>query len=368
MEYISGTRPLRKRHQSPSRCGSSKNEQIKKCTGRTYGNGFLNHSFQPFWGIAIASLGKTEREFFNSLSNCCNCYGFEMPDVAALPFPLNVNAAFKAIEEKLNAINEACIIISDKKEKAAIATAKVFDTGHTLYYIPVRPLYHLMQDEQQKPLADVLIAVFNYLYNIAGISYFRKSGYLSNIYETMEDWIDNDDEDEQYRVGQKQEMNLLKTAGDSIFSLINKPFKIEHAKYLLEQYEKSTGFNIEMYDVCDSLLQLSIDYPNRSIKQNLNTIFLGGDGEEYIYIEQYVSFFWSSYDELCECLFDMVNNELNEMSEMEEPMSLQIFDEPCQQRRYDFDFETRLFNGINNLTEQLNFYDEKYNEPVQQHL
>jgi len=206
---------------------------------------------------------------------------------------------------------------------------------------------------------------FCYLYKVIGVPYFRNSAYLGNIYETLEDWINNDDEEEDYRDSQKAEMEMLKTAGDNLFTYINVAYNSQQLQELLRQFENSTNFDSEIFNACNEFLQLSIQYPSRSVKQNLNTILFTEAEPEYVYIEQYISFYWSGNDELCECLFDMVNNELNEMGEMEEPMSLQIFDEPHQERVCDFDFETRLFEAINNLTEQLNFYDEKFNEPVQ---
>ncbi|WP_432328191.1 hypothetical protein ACRQ5D_34425 [Mucilaginibacter sp. P25] len=143
------------------------------------GYGFLNHTFSPFTGYHFRSRVQAETEFFRSAANLCALYNMELPDVSGLPFPENMSKAHAMIDKQLdNKKGISCYIMQDKKRMAAIATARAYDTGHSLYYIPVNPLARIGERPELKPLSKLLMGICHYLYKVTKIDYYRDETYL----------------------------------------------------------------------------------------------------------------------------------------------------------------------------------------------
>lgn len=339
----------------------STGKQISQRTPVIDNNGFLNHSFQPFWGINTMGWKQTEREFFNSLSNLCSLYHWPLPDTAGIEFPQNIASAYAGVKELLKKQELDCIIINDKKRKVCLATVKSFDTGYCLYYIPVRPLWLLLKDKEQDKLSEVIIHLFRYLYHIAGVPYYRENTYLYNQYEILTEWIENDADDEDdtaYRQHQAAEMKQLKDAGDEIFPVLKSPFDKSALQKAISAYGKCSNCDKEIIELAKRYLKLYQDFPSRSIHHSLHQSLLHPDESEYIYLEQYLSFYWSGNDDFYDSLMDMINSHLQEMGFQDEPTSLQYFDRPQEKEMHDFHFEQRFFDLIDGLTELLNKYDK----------
>lgn len=360
METTSALRGFRHIHRPPAGRKRGAAKQTSQRTPISNANGFLNHCFRPFWGINIPSWKQAEQEFFNSISNICSLYGWPLPEITGIAFPQNVTGAYHQIKERLIEQKMDCIIFRDNKRKACLATVKGYDTGYTLYYIPVRPLWLLLQNKEQEELSRIILLLFRYLYHIAGVPYYREESYLYNQYETLTDWLENDldgDEEEQYREHQVQQMKLLKDAGDELFPLIAKSFKVTELNQAIKEYEQNKQQDINATKLAEDFLNLYNDYPSRSLHSSMQKQLLHPDQSDYIYLEQYLSFFWSSNDCFYDTLMDMINSELQEMGFQEEPVSIQYFDQPQEKEIHNFEFEQRFFQLADRLSELLNQYD-----------
>jgi len=60
----------------------------------------------------------------------------------------------------------------------------------------------------------------------------------------------------------------------------------------------------------------------------------------------------------------MIDNEFQEIAFMDEPVHITLFDKLPENLITDFDFETRLFNLIDQLSRLLNQYDHEQREPA----
>ncbi|HEU4573460.1 MAG TPA: hypothetical protein VFS36_00545 [Chitinophagaceae bacterium] len=361
METTSAIRRVRHVHRPAAGRKRGTANQTSQRTPVINGNGFLNHCFRPFWGINIPAWKQAEKEFFASVSNLCALYNWPLPDITGIAFPQNVTKAYHQVKERLKELKMDGIIIRDKKRKACLATVKSYDTGYTLYYIPVRPLWLLWQDKEQQALYRMMLLLFRYLHQIADVPYYREESYLYNQYETLTDWLENDldgDEEEKYRQHQVQQMKLLKNAGDELFPLIAKPFKVTELKQAIKEYEQNKQRDINATKLAEDFLKLYNDYPTRSLHSSMQKQLLHPDDSDYVYLEQYLSFFWSSNDCFYDTLMDMINCELQEMGFQEEPVSIQYFDHSQEKEIHDFDFEHRFFQLTDRLSELLNEYDK----------
>ena len=152
-------------------------------------------------------------------------------------------------------------------------------------------------------------------------------------------------------------MKQLKDAGDELFPLLKQPFKSTILKQAIKEYEQNRHYDINAAKLAEDFLNLYNDYPSRSLHSSMQKQLLHPDQSDYIYLEQYLSFFWSSNDCFYDTLMDMINSELQEMGFQEEPVSIQYFDQPQEKEIHNFEFEQRFFQLADRLSELLNQYD-----------
>lgn len=349
-----------------ARCAGNKGKSTAKRTPATHRNGFLNHRFQPIWDGASIGWQQIEREFFSSLSHLCILYKWQMPDVPACPFPQNVWQAYTEMKIKCREINRNCLIVADKTHRATLVVTKQFCTNYTLYYIPVKPLWRLLSNAKDQSLAFAFVQVFKYLHKKSGVAWCEGGNYIMNEYEAISDWITEaeDDDEAEYRDEQLNEIALLKEGCNKIGSLLNlSSFQLGDLQHAIAEYEKSPDWDLETGTFFRDFSSFCRDYPERSITASLDCCPTPDGERDRVYMEQYLSFYWSADDCLTETLYDMVNNELQEYSFQEEPVSIQWFDEPQAIENHDFTYEQRFFELINALTDILNKQDDgKHNE------
>ena len=348
-----------------ARCKGSTAKPAKKRTKGTHRNGFLTHSFQPFLSLPFAHHGQGEREFFKSLENLCKLYKWQAPDTTGLPFPQNVSVVLEKLSSQ-RFDGASCMLLQDKGCPAKLATVKTYNTNFCLYYIPVRPFWQMENEPSKQPYFELTRTLFAYLYQITGVPYFREPGYLDNSYDSLENWIreiddeGNEDEEEMdFRKRQFAEFDVLKTAGDALLADIKKPLDLAIWEKQVRECTTTDKQGRELREVADEFLKLAKDYPKRAIRDTMH-YELYEQGEDYqIYWENYISFYWSGSDTLQEMLYEMVNNEFQEMGYQEEPIAIQWFDTPQEKPCHEFDFETKLFFLLDELTGILNDFDDE---------
>jgi hypothetical protein len=360
METTPVIRGVYKGFRPSARCKSRTAKPAKKRTTGTHRNGFLTHNFKPFYSVACNNFNSAELEFFNSLKNLCAFQGWTVPDVSGLAFPENVSKALEILKDYEKA-GLSILLLQDAERSACLATAKTFDTNYRLYYIPVRPLYYMQGDPQAKDLFELTAVLFGYLYQVCGVPYYTEPGYMDNEYDTLQNWIDEveDEDDREFRLRQKADLALKQSAGEQLLNIIQQPYSLTKFADCLHRFNVGDGDLIgeDFKEVATEIYKLAADYPFRRIKDSMHYEFNEDADSDQIYWENYISFYWSGNDSLNETIYDMVNNELQEMGYQEEPMVFQWFNAPHTEVQYDFDFEARLFALFNRLTELLNDYD-----------
>lgn len=303
------------------------------------------------YALTETNWKKTEGELFYSLSNVCHLYGWDIPEVSGLDYPLNISAAFEQVNKKCIEQNLSCIITKSDKGIISITTVKVYNTGHTLYYIPVKPMWQLLQNKDRPLLSEIWKELFRYLYHINRVAYYREDSYLQRIYEILNEWIsdETENEDEASRKSQQESIDILQTGGDFVLSFLKQDFDVTHLQQLLRLHKESTYYESETEKIITDCLSLYKDYPNRCIMHGLVNTITNHEDDEIIYADQYLSFFWSSNDCLYENFNELINSELMEMTCQQEPVSLQFFNKPQTKEQHNFDFEIRFFDLLENM-------------------
>jgi hypothetical protein len=360
METISAGRRIRQKPQQASRCAGSPTQQSRQRTPGTVANGFLRHRFMPLFeqGNGLPEQQGTEREFLHSLSILTGLYGCEIRDIKDKPYPYNILLACKGVLQQLRASGQqvALSVWQDEKQGVKLATTHRFDTDTTLYYIPVIPLYNLLQDKAQKQTAELLLSVFAYLYHLAGIPYYRDDySALSHHYDCMEEWCreemnGSDDEDNKRYIS---EINKAKHCGDVMQRKIYNRYHLQCFGQRLDRYKPLTVLQCECLRIAKKANALMLEYPDQNIFRYTNIEQQDADNE-WIHAGQYISFIAHNEGALFRNISQMVNDEFNECGQMEEPILKQVYETGSDLSKQGLDFEYRLFPLMADLCTLLN--------------
>jgi hypothetical protein len=351
-------RPLARRKRSTA-------QPIKKRALMPDQNVFLKHRFLPFWHYGGNKI-RAEREFQNSLSILCDYYGLTVPYKGG-NFPQNIYTTWQTVISDLKAVDPklSCIVAEDESHIATLATVKRYDTGMTLYYIPVRPLWQWMQSGQADSITELIIGVFAYLEQVVKIPFYtEQASYLAMQYETLEQWI-NDDQEEEEPERQKQldELYTMQNAGIKIYAQIINPENLKAFENVVQNFQPAEDWQKEWQLLGLEFLQLYCQYPDRSVFDHIQSDLLYPHDEDRICADHYISFYWSGNDSIQECLFEMIDNQFQEIAYIDEPAHVQLFDAKPEKTTLDFDYENRLFDLLDKLSRLLNKYDHEQCEP-----
>ena len=340
--------------------------QTEISTNENVANGFLKNSFLPKLKEtkkvqACKKTAKTENDFYKSLSQLAEHYKIELMQTNQFEYPYNMALAIWDIEKKLKqrVLNwEEIRLVQDSKKTYFISEEK-YNTGTTLYYIPIEPLYQMLHDPKRKRNAQLLISVCSYLYHIADIPYFRQEeSYLFWMYEMHKDWVEQDDETEETEV-YKREFGKAELIGDSIEKKLFNRVNLQVFEQRLNTFKSRDTFDHDCWQMACNAFALYTEYPSASVFRNAP---INEDPEreeeenEIIGMEKYISFIAHTKGWLYESIADSINNEFNEYGVMQEPTIRKRFDGK-DVNNTNLDFENRLFALLNDICNLLYNYE-----------
>jgi hypothetical protein len=357
MLYKSTSGQVLSRPRQATRCRRSKKGQSKNGTAGVAGYGFLKHRFLPVRENkypVLQNRRQVENEFFRSLSNLAGLYKVEPLNVESYAYPYNIYKAFEYAKAQIEGIdkNLHVLIIQDKDLSACIATAKIFDTGTTLYYIPVRPLFDLINNKSRKHVASLLLSIYSWLYRVIKVPFYTNiNNYVGSCYGSLESWYMDEEVGNEEDIKEFEEM---RQCGMAIERKIKNPSHLQLFERRIKRFIAVSDTERELLVIGKKAFNLYTRYPERSAFENMRENFIYAEIEERIYPEQYLSFFWDSKGNIYDSLMDYVNTELQEMGAMDEPVAVQLFDKQQDKPIHDLDFEKELFTVIDDLCKILN--------------
>ena len=319
-------------------------------------NGILKCTFLPKLKIAqsVQACQKTERDFYKSLSKLAKHYRIEPMQTNSFKFPYNITLAMWDMENKVKRTNsnwDGFRLVKDSRKTYFIGEER-YNTGTTLYYIPVVPLFKMLKDPKRKKTAQLLLSVCSYLYHIAQIQYYRQEeSYLYWLYEMMNDWVEQDEETEETE-SYKSELRNAEYIGNRIEQKLFNRTNLKVFEQRLNRFKSVDMFDKECWQVACNAFALCTEYPNTTIFSNATLPEkdpYDNDENEIIGMEKYISFIADTKGWLYESLSDTINNEFNEYGAMEEPTISKRFN-GSEISTANLDFEKRLFGLLNDLS------------------
>jgi len=337
-------------------------DQTPERTGGAGGHGFLNRRFAPLMEDETGLLKRRremERDFNRSLQYLCSLYRVPVPSLQNQPFPLNIATAYEEIKAQLSTLAPGLELVVIEKEgsSATLATVQTYSTGTTLYYIPVRPLVDLLADPARQSEAELLLYVYAYLYHVADIPWFLHTGsFLDYTYEMLESWYTDDPEpgEEVATLERLAIFERMRSGGDALQKRLQPLRKLRGWRKCLRAFTPSSSAGQSLQKVAQSAWELYKAYPGRGIWESIQPELIDAEYDERIRPDHYLSFFWDSEDDLYDTLMDTINTSLQECIEADEPVSLQVFDQPQTAAIHSLDFEQKLFALIDDLCTALN--------------
>ncbi len=345
-------------------CKPSTERQTEVRTDSNATNGILKCTFLPKLKAeqsvqTCKGTAKTERDFYKSLSNLAEHYQIEPMQSKQFPYPYNMALAMSDMEEKLKQKVldwEEIRLVQDSK-KTYFVSEERYNTGATLFYIPVASLYRMLHNRKRKRNAHLLLSVCAYLYHIADIPYYRQeASYLYWMYEMMNDWVEMDDQTDQTAV-YLTEIKQAEYIGDYMEQRIYNRINLTVFKQRINGFKVKDDFDRECLTVAKEAFALYQTYPNENVFRNAkpNGEASEEDMENIIGMEKYISFYADHKGWLNETLIESVNTEIQEYGQMEEPIIQKQFD-GRDITANNLCFENRLFTLLHSLSDILHTF------------
>ncbi|MBV4357350.1 hypothetical protein [Pinibacter aurantiacus] len=302
---------------------------------------------------------KQEHDFYRSLSLLAEHYDIQPMQSKQFGFPYNIALAIQDAETQLqNKLRhwEELGVMRDGK-KTFLTTEERYNTGSSLYYIPIVPLFRISKNKNRKQAAQLLQSVCSYLYHIVDVPYYRQeNSYLHWMYEMVTEWIVSDDENEETPTD-LSEIKQSEWVGDIMEHKIFNHQNLLRFEQRLNHFKSRDSFDEDCFLLAGKTFALYQQYPNTTINRNA---YLNNETEEeddyyqnIVTMDKYISFCADTKGYLFQTVFDSINTELQEYSQIEEPAIRKHFD-GCAIPDNNLDFETRLFTLIEDLIDLLN--------------
>lgn len=321
---------------------------------------FIKQSFGPVTSVNIparSTIKKIERSFFNSLVNLANLYQFEPLIITGKKYPFNIREAFNDAQKKLSQIasDTNLIILHEMGELPILATLKEFDTGLTLYYIPLDALWKLHKN-RNKAAFLLLLSIYAYLYQYAGMSLCTEYHYVYDTYEMMkQSYTDNEDGQEldDFREAM-QAFSLIERASPIFNREIRNTQNLYEFEYRLNSFEPRCDFETNLHGIATRFLALSKQYTAKKFAETNCSEFLYPGEEDRGFLDQYFAFCWNTDGWLMHQLIEWANCDLQEKTHFDLPYTVQKFDSRQYEPSHDFSFHDTLINLLNDLSDILN--------------
>jgi hypothetical protein len=346
------------------RRSAERQTKVSSCGNAT--DGFLKVSFLPTLQEnkmlqAGQDISKMESDFYSSLDSLAKHYHILPMPTSHFEYPYNTALAVWDLEEKLkkSVANFSELRLLQDSGKTYLLSDEKYNTGTTLYYIPIEPIYQMLKEPKYKKNAHLLLSVCSYLYHSADVPYYRQQGsYLYWLYEMHREWTEQD-EDREENERYVREFDKAEFIGDCMEQKIFNRMNLVVFEERLKGFKSRDGFDKQCLDIGKKAFAIYTNYPNESIFRNA-PIQDGDEDEtenESIGMEKYISFISNTKGWLYESIEESINNEFNEYGEMDEPTILKCFDGSELTNR-SLDFESRLFALLDDMCALL--YNYKY--------
>lgn len=340
--------------------------QKKVRTAKPSTNGFLNTQFLPKTKVNEYQIPKTEKEikqiekgFYKSLKQMAKQYKVKPMKTRHLPYPYNLNIAYCDMKTKLKkhlANDSGLHIIKTDNKEMFLGISKTYEPPRHLHYICIYSFYQMLKSKKNKATNDLLLSVFTYLYGKVKMPFFRdEDSYLYWLYDMLKDWLEEDEEDYFDKEDRKilcAEIKKMEYVGDEIQRKINHENNLLFWEQRLQNFYIKNDFDKAVFEISEKFYRLWQDYPYENVFEYIKHYDTLNDDIMPMY--KYLSFgcFFDYKGELYEHIDQVINDDLANYGEMQEPIIYQIFNGNAI-TELNSDFIHRFFTYVDELIDLL---------------
>lgn len=351
MQTLSTVRNIRRKPQPITGRSSRTQGQSQISPLASCADGFLNHSFLPLClpERQLPNKEITEYGYFQSVKELCKVNGLQPLEVSHLPYPSNILLSHRDLSAKLNRLpyETELVITKNDDDTVGLSTKQEFEFGHTLYYIPVIPLYRFLRDRQNRPSGNLLLAIMSYLYREAGVPYHRgQSSFMTGEYEMFKEYyLETIDEMPDDYEEDMAEINRVEICSDIMQRKMASPYHLENLERAINRFHPQNDRDENCLMLARETLALYREFPGRHIWQNLTDLEEWDDTAE---CDAYISFIADGTGWLYEIIEQNVNEYLGNYSEVHQPTVICDYDGKATEP-HTLEFEYRVYDLILSL-------------------
>lgn len=353
MESTISNNTLSGKYRQIKGCSDSSQRQDEGGAAVNDRNGFLKSQFLPM--IADADLAcdwkKKQATFFTSLGYLAALYNFEPLSPKVSVYPDNIWLAYnhaKAFVEVVDRETELYIVEKNDGE-FLLATGKTYSTKSQLYFFPLEPVHRFLQQKDCKATSKLLLSILAYCFQVLQLPSYTEGDYLDNCYNYFRECLLTDGEEDN-DAENINEIDFAFKAGEKIARQCKKPYHLTCWKKRIDDFAPAGKKDECILAVAKEAFILYELFPSHTFNCNICPSFSDPKEERTISPDQYISFSWPTGGWLQEQEFEFVNNDLQEMSAIDEPIILQCFDKPQEKIHLDDSFEIKLFSFLQNFS------------------
>ncbi|MES2063374.1 MAG: hypothetical protein V4456_15715 [Bacteroidota bacterium] len=298
-----------------------------------------------------------EAIYLKSSARLMDYYDIQTLDFSPFAYPYNILLSQWDISRKLrlrSRYRELQLLETDE-QSVELSLKEIINTGSTLYYIPLAPLYKALQDTKNI-CAKLLLGVCVYLYRKAGVCHYRDSeSYVCYLYDIMDTWIEDDREsmdDGDYKE-QRATLDEMFNIGDKMTGILADENHLLQLRSIMDSYTPISRYEALCAKLANQTLAVWNEHPQANLYQHIVPIDEDDEDDYYgngkIQVTDYISFIGETSSNVYDTMMNMTNDDFNERSGVQDFEATVSFSEPCGKYKDSLDYEERMIAIIDEL-------------------
>lgn len=350
METISTTGVFRQQFGQAKRCRGNQAGKKTLCAGGTGTHTFLTHNFLNYASALTEKprFGRNSKSSFQrSVSNICDVYGMDAPDLSCIPFPFYIERGYRSVEQQLSvkAKDIRLQLFEDSAKNILLATWQGIPVKGKLYYLPVFAVYNRWTKNPMDETALLSLSLFSYCYKVLGVPYHTEyASYVMDSYMIVDEWFDDYEwtEEEETAKEVKTELKMIQCNSRELLKELKKDCHLEQFEWRVANYKGNTKEEQQIKEIAADALDLYKRYPNRSLMATMMADNEENKDEYHLDAPMFISFYWGNESPLVtEGMDERLNSTANESGTMDIPGDYQYFDGRQDKETLNFDFAKR---------------------------
>lgn len=366
MDTLSQYGPTTESYERAPRRRVSRRQSAQALSNQPPAPAFLTHRFLPLAAdhAVLHRNKRVESEFFRSVDHLVTLYRLSVPKCVDLPYPLNIHAVFQQLKEQLKTSQPdlSLAIVQTDKRITTVATVKAVAWQDTLYYIPLLPLFKLLRRKQARHVAPILVGIAAMIYQKLGIPmYTERNSYLADVYSILHQWVDDTEAErtEQETAQYYREFRRADAVGYHMQRKLRQPLRIIKLSRYVQEFKPVGPWQNRLRELAGDFLALGQKFPRRCFFRDIPTGIWEEDmeDEDRIRKDNYLSFVYDNDGCLGEEMEDYVNTSLQDCPVVDEPVTVQYFNEPQPVELHDATYQKTCLFLLNEFCHLLNDLD-----------